>query len=226
MLAVALLFSACAKFDSRAEWYNTATQFTSKTLYGEGMFDTEHKTAANKKVALEMLDGLWNVKDKETFEQRYSNLLAGFYNRNLYEANERISAMTEDERKAEASKFRRPERLMAYYEAVMLACKNGENSALAFDYVSAIDLAGLGYVAGYLDQAKAEEYANAAAIKLQAEFGSWDEMMQDYMFGHQYWNDDFPIENSDTANFIRQYKEYASGSRYNADWNMDLTVAK
>ena len=66
----------------------------------------------------------------------------------------------------------------------------GENGILAWDLCRLNQVASWCYVAGYytLDESLEIQYQNS--LLMQNSFSSWDDMMESYLYGFQYWNGD------------------------------------
>ena len=61
---------------------------------------------------------------------------------------------------------------------------------------------------------------------LQKTYTSWDEMIESYMYGFQYWNeDDISDTSSDSYERKQMYEQLKTkeGSPYQLDWNITLT---
>lgn len=65
--------------------------------------------------------------------------------------------------------------------------KLGKKSLLAWDLCRYIQVAGLGYVAGYLTEEEAWEKIMPAAKLIQENFDSWADMGDNYLTGRHYW---------------------------------------
>lgn len=91
----------------------------------------------------------------------------------------------------------------------------GKNGILAWDLCRLNQVASWCYVAGYytLDESLEIQYQNA--LLMQNSFSSWDDMMESYLYGFQYWNGDSGDSTlSDTAkrrNIYSSLKELAGG---------------
>lgn len=91
----------------------------------------------------------------------------------------------------------------------------GKNGILAWDLCRLNQVASWCYVAGYytLDESLEIQYQNA--LLMQNSFSSWDDMMESYLYGFQYWNGDSGDSTlSDTAkrrNIYNSLKELAGG---------------
>jgi hypothetical protein len=63
----------------------------------------------------------------------------------------------------------------------------GPSGLFAYDYVRLIALAGWGYVAEFLSEEEAWSFIGAAAMKLQQQYRSWEELGEAYVLGARAW---------------------------------------
>lgn len=101
----------------------------------------------------------------------------------------------------------------------------GETGILAWDLCRLNQVASWCYVAGYytLDESLEIQYQNC--LLMQDSFSSWDEMMESYLYGFQYWKGDSSSSTmSDTAkrrNIYNSLKELTNGP-YQNDFGREL----
>jgi Protein of unknown function (DUF1266) len=62
-----------------------------------------------------------------------------------------------------------------------------DHDVLAWDLVRLINVARWGYAARYLQEDEAWSYILDAAAQLHGAYGSWEELAQDYVLGHDVW---------------------------------------
>lgn len=63
------------------------------------------------------------------------------------------------------------------------------------------------------------------SLRLQKMYDSWDEMMDAYMMGYQFWQGDLEITEDSPTKERRSYYEMlknSGDSPYELDWNMEL----
>lgn len=97
-----------------------------------------------------------------------------------------------------------------YYE------QYGENAIDAWDYCRAISLAGFYYHAGYYTEQEALDKCLEVAQMLQPLYTSWDEAMNSYLLGYEYWAE----ESSDERRAVYEELKAEENSLYNIDWNL------
>ena len=66
----------------------------------------------------------------------------------------------------------------------------GGHAIDAWDYCRALQVLGYYYVAGYYTEEETLDASLEVAKTLQGMYGSWDECMESYLAGYQYWQED------------------------------------
>lgn len=100
--------------------------------------------------------------------------------------------------------------MYAYYE------QYGENAIDAWDYCRALSLAGFYYHAGYYTEQEALDKSLEIAQILQPLYTSWDEAINSYLLGYEYWSE----ESSDERRTVYEELKGEPDSLYNIDWNL------
>ncbi len=101
----------------------------------------------------------------------------------------------------------------------------GRKSLLAWDICRYIQVAGLGYISGYLTEEEAWTRIMPAAKILQDNFDSWSDMGDNYLMGRYYWAG----ERNDRLDYIYSLltNEKDGHSPWNKyDWKTDLIAAQ
>ena len=99
------------------------------------------------------------------------------------------------------------------------------------DYIAAWDLCRVNhlycdfYICGYMTYEEAMEASYDNSLILQEMYSSWDEMVNAYMMGYQFWKNDPAL--SDDSPTLERYRYYEmllqlDDGPYTLDWNMDL----
>lgn len=128
-----------------------------------------------------------------------------------------------------------------HYNLIHTIIENyGDRGIIAWDLFRAIDLAADFYNSDYLTYEEALNASLIAAKKLQENFNSWDDYMNNYFLGYQYWSRDIlenPLENpplpeDGMLNFnesgtafrkkLYQWLKNEEDSVYNIPWNTEL----
>lgn len=99
-----------------------------------------------------------------------------------------------------------------FYEA------NPEQAILGWDYSRAMSVLANCYLAGFYTETEALDQALAVAGKIQETFGSWEEFMESYFVGYEYWAE----ESSDERRALYEELKAASDNPYAVDFNLTL----
>lgn len=106
-----------------------------------------------------------------------------------------------------------------YYPSVYEAYeKNGANAVAAWDYCRAMNLLSFYYLAGYYTEAETLDKSLEIAQTMQPLFSSWDEMIESYMCGYEYWAE----ESSSERRAIYEDLKGRTDNPYAVDYNLTL----
>ena len=94
----------------------------------------------------------------------------------------------------------------------------GEKAIDGWDYCRALNLLGYYYTAGYYTDTEALDKSLEIAQKVQEEFGSWDELIDSYMVGYEYWGE----ESSDERKAVYEELKGKEDNPYTVDFKMTL----
>ncbi len=95
----------------------------------------------------------------------------------------------------------------------------------AFDLCRVNELYGYYYVCGFMDYEEAMDASLQNSLALQQMYGSWEEMMDAYLLGYQFWKGDFAIDDDSPTKERYHYYEMLSGlsdGPFTIDWDMEL----
>lgn len=178
---------------------------------------------------LQMQNGLeqsWGVTDHASAQENLQWLLTEGHNAELLEdyTEMGLGDVTREELEEilDYGEFTAEDR--AYYQVVYEAYSQfGENAIAGWDLSRAMQMCAWYYLAGYYTYEEAMDASLEIATRLQSTFGSWDEMMQSYLYGFQYWAED-DMENPDSDSYERReiyntLKEMPNGP-FSVDWNL------
>ena len=98
----------------------------------------------------------------------------------------------------------------AFYE------QYGSDAAAGWDYSRAMSLLGYYYLAGYYTEEEALDQSMETAVVIQSTFDSWDDFMESYFLGYEYWAE----ESSDERRALYEEIKAASDSPFQLDWGM------
>jgi len=111
----------------------------------------------------------------------------------------------EDEAQAMADAY-------AYYE------QYGPNAIDGWDYCRAMNLLSFYYLAGYYNEQEALDKSLEIAQTMQPLFASWDDLMDSYLRGYEYWAE----ESSDERRTVYEDLKTRDDNPYAVDYNMTL----
>lgn len=107
----------------------------------------------------------------------------------------------------------------AFYPSAYKAYKERGAKAIAgWDYCRAMNLLSFYYLAGYYTETEALDKSLEIAQMIQPEFTSWDEMMESYLLGYEYWSE----ESSDERRGIYEDLKGREDNPYAVDYNLSL----
>ena len=178
---------------------------------------------------LQMQNGLeqsWGVTDHASAQENLQWLLTEGHNAELLQdyTEMEMGDLTREELEEilDYGEFTAEDR--AYYQVVYEAYSQfGENAIAGWDLSRAMQMCAWYYLAGYYTYEEAMDASLEIATRLQSTFGSWDEMMQSYLYGFQYWAED-DMENPDSDSYERReiyktLKELPNGP-FSVDWSL------
>lgn len=116
-----------------------------------------------------------------------------------------------------------------YFTNIYVAYQEcGEAGVKAWDYCRIMQMCGDYYAAGYFTLEECMEISLAMAQLLQAEYVSWEDMMNSFLYGYYYWRAEDPEEQG-TGSYWRRYfynelynLEDSPYTTY--DWNMEFVI--
>lgn len=94
----------------------------------------------------------------------------------------------------------------------------GEDAASGWDYNRALSQLANFYLAGYYTLEEALDASLLIAETVQASFNSWDDYMESYFIGYEYWSEG----DSDARREIYEKLQNASDNPYSIDFNVRL----
>ena len=94
----------------------------------------------------------------------------------------------------------------------------GEHAIDAWDYCRALNLMSFYHVAGYYEKEEALDKSLEIAKELQAKYTSWDELMESYLCGYEYWAE----ESSEERRAIYEELKGRENNPYAVEYNTVL----
>ncbi|MCC8122628.1 MAG: DUF1266 domain-containing protein [Oscillospiraceae bacterium] len=183
--------------------------------------------AANKAMEINALEGSWGVTDRASADETLAWLLEeGGHREGYAEIMEMLDAdgvsdMTENELVdylTSVYQIEDPDEALYLAKAYPYYLEHGAGAIDAWDYCRAVSLAGWYYIAGYYTEEESIEKSLEIAKIIQERFSSWDEMMDSYLMGYEYWGS----TSSSERRAIYEDIKARDNSPYSLDWNLPL----
>lgn len=108
--------------------------------------------------------------------------------------------------------------LMKYGHRSEYENKGKEGDIGAWDYSRAMSLLSSGYVCAYISKQEALDRSLEIAKVIQSAYTSWDDFMNSYLKGYEYWSSHTPKGRWQIYENLRKQKN----SLYNIPWNLEL----
>lgn len=179
----------------------------------------------SKTVVQQMLESWWDVKDRASADETLNWILTeGHRTQFVTEMKDLESAgigsVGAEERAAFVlGVYEMDEATAQFYADCYGAYETmGEKAIDGWDYCRALNLLGYYYTAGYYTDAEALDKSLEIAQTVQAEFGSWDELIDSYMVGYEYWAE----ESSDERRGVYEELKSKDDNPYAIDFKMTL----
>ncbi len=112
--------------------------------------------------------------------------------------------------------------VVAYY---MNRAGIGAEYIAAWDFCRVNQLYADFYLCGFMDYEEAMDASYENSLRLQKMYDSWEEMMDAYLLGYQFWQGDPDVSDDSPVRERRSYYEMLKNSGdnpYKLDWNMEL----
>lgn len=178
---------------------------------------------ANREMMKVMLEEWWGVTDRQSAEDTLEWTLTeghrtGFAADMTYldgiglsDVDDRVGylAILTDSDEAAAESYAK---WYEWYE------DHGAGAIDAWDYCRALDLLSFYYIAGYYTEQEALDGSLEIAETLQPMFGSWDELVDSYLRGYEYWAE----ESSDERREIYEDLKSRADDPYAVDYHTEL----
>ncbi|MDE7287233.1 MAG: DUF1266 domain-containing protein [Lachnospiraceae bacterium] len=215
-----------ASLDDVLRWFNATCAILIKTngwdynIYG-GLEESE----ANQATVQQFLADYWEITDRSGVDKTLKMLeteghSVEFANEMIYLKELGIGDLTSDKRKdfmianftvsdAEAQCY---VDWYTYYEA------NQGHGIAAWDYSRMMTILADAYLAGYYTKEEALEKSLEVAKAIQNSYDSWNQFMEGYFIGYEYWT----FESSDERRAVFEELKTAADTPYNIDWNLPL----
>ena len=192
------------------------------------LFGGEKANEINKRLELKLLEDWWGVTDRASADEILNWLLDTGHRTDyamLMQVLEEDGAFElEENEQVEYFGDITGDANEVYYlkKAYDNYINYGEGAIDGWDYCRAASLCGWYYIAGYYTKQEAVDKSLEIGQTIQKRFSSWDEMMDSYLRGYEYWS----YESGDARREIYEDIKTRDNSPYRLDWNLPLTGSK
>lgn len=193
------------------------------------LFGGMKPTPENAEMLKEALASSWDITDTESAESMVQWLLTEGHNAEFMTYMDEYLANKDEFNnivaELDASSDMTSEQTQ-FKESIELFQKvhnaSPDNGIIAWDLCRATQVASWSYIAGHLSYERAVELSIDAMKKMQEHFTSWEDLIDNYLLGYQYWSEDSPSDADSTL--VRRQKIYddlvkSSDNPYSVDWN-------
>lgn len=224
--------------DDTLRWINGTYAVWTKTFDGDlDLIGGMEEGPEAKMIWKEILERDWSIEGKADVSSQLLWLLEeghrAYFRQGVADLEDNgvismLLSMSEEDLQAELETASEDEKSSMYM--TLAACRayqaEGMHGIDAWDYVRGIQVAAMAYLAGYYSLEETLDVSYLFAQIIQAKWGSWDEMLDNYLYGYDFFAADDPEEEGSQAYIRRQYaqelKADAAGP-YQVDWNLELT---
>lgn len=218
--------STAASKDDVLRWFNaTCAILIQNNGWDYNIYGGLEENETNQAEVQKFLTDYWAITDRSTADKTLKMLEeeghgVEFVNEMTYLKELGIEDLSADKRKdfmianftvndAEAQSY---VDWYTYYET------NKERGISAWDYSRMMTILADSYLAGYYTKEEALDASLEVAKAIQNSYDSWDQFMEGYFVGYEYWT----FESSDERRAVYEELKAASDSPYNIDWNLPL----
>lgn len=192
-----------------------------------GLEPTEDNIAIQKS----LLRSSWSVRDRESALETVESLITKGHRGKCQECLDELETLglleLDEERFIEELMDADLESNLVRYVITYYMYVEG----IEPEYIAAFDLCRVNqlyadyYLCGYMDYEEAMDASLENSLTLQKMYDSWEEMMDAYLLGFQFWKGDLVVtEDSPTLERYHYYEMLCDleDNPYTLDWNMEL----
>lgn len=209
------------------QWFN-ATYAIITDLNGQdyNMFGGAKPNEMNKMQYKAMLDSSWGVTDRASADETLDWILTEGHRDDFKTTGDFLSAMVDVEELEETDFVdflmqewdESKEEAEFDFAAYQMYKEYGETAIDAWDYCRALSLMSFYYMAGYYTKEEALDKSLEIAETLQPMYDSWDELIDSYLRGYEYWAQ----EDSSERREIYEELLDADDNPFRVDYNITL----
>lgn len=171
-----------------------------------------------------LLDNSWEVTDRASADETLDWILTEGHRDDFMITGELLSQIVEECGEEELENYLMQEFDESQEEAEFDAAtyemykEYGETAIDGWDYCRALSLLSFYYMAGYYTKEEALDKSLEIAETVQPLFGSWDELIDSYLRGYEYWAE----EDSSERREIYEELLAADDNPFRVDYNITL----
>lgn len=238
VLLIQTLFAGCASLPAASPqeeqaadvpetilWFNaTHAVLTELNGWDYNLFGGMEATEENRETMIPFLDEWWGVTDRDSAIENMDWLLSEGHRTEFSEFMQELEAdgwteYSEEDIAAMMGELLEDEALgKSLAHCFMQYQAYGPTSIDGWDYSRALSLLGWYYIAGFYTESEALDKALEISKELQGKFSSWDEFIESYMRGYEYWAE----ESADPRRELYQQLKQRSDSPYRVAWDLAL----
>lgn len=190
--------ASVAEVSDTLRWFNASN---SMLIYVNGwdyqLYGGLEPNETGQEVAKQILDNSWGVTDKASADETLDWLLSEGHRTEFAEEMEFLAECgVAEEEKGERASFLYENFEISEEEAQTFADwyneyeENGEDAVSGWDYNRALSQLANFYLAGYYTLEEALDASLDVAKMIQGSFDSWDDYMESYFTGYEYWSEE------------------------------------
>lgn len=218
--------SSVSEMPDTLRWFNASNAMLIKVNgWDYQIYGGLEPGGVNQETVKQVLDNSWGVTDKDSADETLDWLLTEGHRTGFAEEMELLAEygmedVYEEERVSFLiGNFGLNEEQAGYYARWFGRYEESyEDAASGWDYNRALSQLANFYLAGYYTLEEALDASLDVAERIQASFDSWDDYMESYFTGYEYWAE----ESSEERRAIYEELRRAGDNPYSVDFNMKL----
>lgn len=218
--------ASVADVSDTLRWFNASN---SMLIYVNGwdyqLYGGLEPNETSQEIAKQILDNSWGVTDKASADEILNWLLSEGHRTEFAEEMEFLveSGIAEVEEGERASFLYEnfeisEEDAQSYANWFSKYEESGEDAASGWDYNRALSQLANFYLAGYYTLEEALDASMDVAKMIQGSFDSWDDYMESYFTGYEYWSE----ESSEDRRGVYEELQSAADNPFSVDFKTTL----
>lgn len=208
-------------------WFNASYAILTETNnWDYNLFGGLQKTESNQKTVLRLLDEWWGVTDWDSADSTLQWIKEKGHRSDFARIvrsleKDGMSDLPEEEREAfllEHYDIGGEDRAHLYVGWYKMYEEYGIDAITGWDCCRAMNLLGYYYIAGYYSQEEALDISLEIAQTIQPLFNSWDDLMDSYLRGYEYWSE----ESSSARKALYEKIKTRDDNPYQVDFHIKL----